>query len=76
MPLINLIQEQRLAARKNEKASRLFFMSFAASASLSVVALGFFTFFKESAESEQSGLRAKAQQLQPTLYEIAKHQGY
>jgi Tfp pilus assembly protein PilN len=74
MPLINLIQEQRLAARKNEQQARFFFMAFAGSAALSVVALGFLTFLRESAESEQSSLRAKAQKLQPMLDEIAKHQ--
>jgi Tfp pilus assembly protein PilN len=74
MPLINLIQEQRLAARKNEQQARFFFMAFAGSAALSVVALGFLTFLRESAESEQSSLRAKAQKLQPMLDAIAKHQ--
>ncbi len=75
MPLINLIQEQRLAARKNERTASLFFMTFAVSAALSVVALGFLTFLKESAESDQSGLRVKAQKLQPMLDEIDKHAG-
>lgn len=74
MPLINLIQEQRLAARKNEQQARFFFMAFAGSAALSVVALGFLTFLRESAESEQSSLKAKALKLQPLVDEIAKHQ--
>lgn len=70
MPLINLIQEQRMAAKKNEQASRLFFMTFAGSAALSVVALGFLTFLKEQAEGEQSALQVKAQQLKPLLDEV------
>jgi Tfp pilus assembly protein PilN len=70
MPLINLIQEQRLAARKNEQAARLFFMTFVSSAALSVVSLGFLTFLKESADSEQSALSVKAQKLKPILDEI------
>lgn len=74
MPLINLIQEQRLAASKNERAARFFFLTFASSAALSVVALGFLTYLKESADSEESGLRAKAQKLQPILDEIDKNQ--
>jgi Tfp pilus assembly protein PilN len=74
MPLINLIQEQRLATLKNEKASRLFFITFAASAALSVVGLGFLTFLKESADSEESSLKAKAQKLQPLLDEIANYE--
>lgn len=73
MPLINLIQEQRLAAKKNEQAARLFFMSFVSCAAISVVGLGFLTYLKESADSEQSALQLKAQELKPTLDEIEKN---
>lgn len=70
MPLINLIQDQRLAQRKNERAARLFFAAFAVSAALSVVAVGFLTFLKETAEGEQSELVANAERLRPSIEEI------
>lgn len=75
MPLINLIQEQRLAEKKNEQAARLFFMTFAASAVFSIVGLGFLTYLRESAEGEQAALKAKAQELKPTLDEIDSNLG-
>lgn len=70
MPLINLIQDQRLAAKKNERAARVLFMSFATVGTLSVLSFGFLLVLKESAENEASDLRAKAQQVQPLLDEV------
>jgi len=70
MPLINLIQEQRLTVKKNEKVTRLFFMAFAGTGVLSVMTLGGLLFMTESASSEESTLRAKAQEVQPLLDQI------
>lgn len=70
MPLINLIQDQRLAAKKNERGARLFFMSFATVGVLSVLSFGTLLIMKESAENEASDLRAKAQQIQPIVDEV------
>ncbi len=70
MPLINLIQEQRLAVKKNEKVTRLFFLAFAGTGVLSVMTLGGLLFMTESASSEESALRAKAQEVQPLLDQI------
>ena len=70
MPLINLIQDQRLAAKKSERAARVFFMSFATVATLSVLSFGFLLVLKETAENEASDLRVKAQQVQPILDEV------
>ncbi len=77
MPLINLIQDQRLAAKKNERASRLFFMSFATVGALSLLSFGSLLIMKESAENEASDLRAKAQEIQPIVDEVeATNQEY
>ncbi|MCC7434675.1 MAG: PilN domain-containing protein [Methanoregulaceae archaeon] len=70
MPLINLIQDQRLAAKKSERAARVFFMSFATVGTLSVLSFGFLLVLKETAENEASDLRVKAQQVQPILDEV------
>lgn len=70
MPLINLIQDQRLAAKKNERTARVLFVSFATVATVSVLASGFLLVLKESAANEASDLKAKAQQVQPILDEV------
>ena len=70
MPLINLIQEQRLEARKNERKARLFFMTFAGSAIAAVGTLGFLMFQSEMAHSEESELQAHAQKMQPLVKRI------
>lgn len=65
MPFINLIQEQRQEARRQENRARLFFMSFVGSAVLSVGVLGLLMFENEVAHSEEAALLAKAQKLEP-----------
>lgn len=70
MPLINLIQDQRLAAKKNERAARVLFMSFATVATLTVLSNGFLLVLKESAANEASDFRAKAQKIQPIVDEV------
>lgn len=70
MPLINLIQDQRLASKKNERAARVFFLSFATVATLSVLSLGTLLVMSEAASNEVSDLRAKAQEVQPIVDEV------
>lgn len=70
MPLINLIQDQRLVAKKNERTARVFFMSFAISGALSVLSFGSLLIMKESVQNEASDLRVKAQKIQPIVDEI------
>jgi Tfp pilus assembly protein PilN len=74
MPFINLIQEQRQEAKKNETRSRMFFLSFVGSAVLSVGVLGFFMFQNEMLKGEESDLRAKQQKLQPLVKRIEANQ--
>jgi Tfp pilus assembly protein PilN len=73
MPFINLIQEQRLEAKRSENKARLFFMSFIGSAVLSVGAIGFLMFQNEMLCSEESALNAKAQKLQPLVKRIEQN---
>lgn len=70
MPFINLIQEQRLEARRNERKARVFFMSFAGTAIVSVGALGLLMFQTEMARSQESALKAHAQKMQPLVKRI------
>lgn len=70
MPLINLIQEQRLAEKRGESKSRIFFMSFVASAVVGLGAVGFLVFKTEQAQGEKSQLEANAQKLKPLLTKI------
>jgi Tfp pilus assembly protein PilN len=77
MPLINLIQEQRLEARKRERQARLFFMGFAASAVLSAGTLGYILFTAEGLEGQKAALEAQAMKTQPLVKEIdAKEAAY
>lgn len=74
MPLINLIQEQRIAEKRGESKARLFFMGFAASAALGLGAVGFLIFKTEAANSEISQLQANIQKLQPMVGQIESAQ--
>lgn len=70
MPLINLIQEQRLAEKRGESKSRAFFMGFVGSAVVGLGAVGFLMFKTEQAQGEKSTLEANAQKLKPLLTKI------
>lgn len=77
MPLINLIQEQRITEKRGEAKSRLFFMSFVASAVIGLGAVGFLVFKTEAASSEISTLEANIQKLQPMVGQIEEaEKGY
>jgi Tfp pilus assembly protein PilN len=70
MPLINLIEEQRLAVRKAERAARLAFFGFVGSTMLGVVAIGFLVFQSERLKSQESELRAQIVRVKPILAQI------
>jgi Tfp pilus assembly protein PilN len=74
MPFINLIQEQRLEARRNENRARLFFFSFVGSAVVSVFAVGLLMFENEMMSSQESNYQAKAQKLAPLVKRIQANQ--
>lgn len=70
MPLINLIQEQQLSSRREEARSRLFFMSFVATAAASAGAFGFLLFQTQSANGELADLQQRANKMKPLLKQI------
>lgn len=70
MPLINLIQEQRLTHKANERKARLFLFGLAGSVGLSMTGFGFLMFQGDQLSSEESRLKAKAQKVAPLANEI------
>lgn len=74
MPMINLIQEQRLAAAQNDKRSRALFMSFVASAMLGLAATGFLFLQAESKQSEVANLTRRVDKLEPVLEKISANE--
>jgi len=70
MPFINLIQEQRLQAKRTENQSRLFFLSFLCCAGLSFCAFAFLMFQNEMLKSESGRLVSKAEKLAPLVKRI------
>lgn len=74
MPFINLIQEQRLQARTDERKARTFFMVFALTGAASVTAFGFLAFLTEVTSSERSRLQAAVQKNAPVVREIEENQ--
>lgn len=70
MPLINLIQEQRISEQRGESKARLFFMGFVGTAVLGLGAVGFLVFKTEAAQSDISQLEANIQKLQPMVGQI------
>jgi Tfp pilus assembly protein PilN len=73
MPLINLIQEQRLSNQREERRSRLFFMGFVGTAVASALGFGFLLFKTDAAQGEVARLEAQAQRLAPLLAEIEEN---
>ena len=70
MPLINLIQEQRLAIKRAERKSRAFFLAFACSTVASVGAYGFLAYQSEALGNQASKLRAERQRNEPLMKQI------
>jgi len=70
MPLINLIQEQRLARKRNESKARSFFLVFVGSAVASVGGYGFFLFETESLGREKAQLEAQLQKNAPLVKQM------
>lgn len=72
MPLINLIKEQRLAAKRAERTTRSAFVGFTVSAVAVVSAFGFVLFQTESASAAEGKLRADQKKLAPIVAQITK----
>jgi Tfp pilus assembly protein PilN len=73
MPLINLIQEQRLAARKNEQRARAFFLTFAVTFVAAGGAYGLVYIQDENLKSEEAKLRNQLRTNEPLIAEIEKN---
>ncbi|HVL39008.1 MAG TPA: PilN domain-containing protein [Fimbriimonadaceae bacterium] len=74
MPLINLIQEQRLTARRNERRARAFFLAFAGTACASLASFGYFLFHTEQLQGEESRLQAMLAKTDPILKAIEENE--
>ena len=73
MPLINLIQEQRLAKKRNEAKARSFFFVFAGTAVASVAAYGYFLLQTESLGREKAQIEAQIQKNAPLVKQIEEY---
>jgi Tfp pilus assembly protein PilN len=74
MPLINLVQEQRLARKRNEARARSFFLVFVGSAVASVGGFGFFWLQAEGLNREKAQLDAQLQKNAPLVKQIEDYQ--
>jgi Tfp pilus assembly protein PilN len=74
MPYINLIEEQRLAIRANERSARTFFVVFVSVLVASAGAYGFFTFQAESLAGQAAEVEAQNQKNAPLVKEIEANQ--
>ncbi len=74
MPLINLIQEQRLAQKRNEAQARSFFLVFVGSAVAAVGGFGFFWLQAEGLTREKTVLENQLQKNAPLVKQIEEYQ--
>ncbi|HRF61038.1 MAG TPA: PilN domain-containing protein [Fimbriimonadaceae bacterium] len=70
MPLINLIQDQRLAAKKKEGQARTCFLAFACISVVSVFGFGFLFLESEAVAREVSDLKKKTARTEPIVRQI------
>ncbi|HLK13786.1 MAG TPA: PilN domain-containing protein [Fimbriimonadaceae bacterium] len=70
MPLINLIQEQRLAIKRDERSARTYFAVFAGAAGGAICVFGFLAFACETAKASESKLNATRQTIAPMMKAI------
>ena len=70
MPLINLIQEQRLAIKRDERTARTYFAVFAGAAGGAIFVFGALAFACEQAQATESKLKATRQRIAPMMHEL------
>lgn len=70
MPLINLIQDQRLAAKKREGQARAYFLAFACISVVSVFGFGFLFLEAEAVSREVNDLKKKTARTEPIVRQI------
>jgi Tfp pilus assembly protein PilN len=69
MPLINLIQEQRLATKRVRRKARVLFFTFVATSVAATGSFGTLLFFSESLQAEQVRLQTQFSKLEPLVEE-------
>ena len=67
MPLINLIQEQRLSIKRDERTARTYFAVFAGAAGGAICVFGALAFACEQAQASESKLNATRQKIAPMM---------
>ena len=72
MPFINLIQEQRLAIRRDETRARAFLYAFGGVAGLSVLAISGLFIQSEALKADENRLKVELQKIKPMNEQIAK----
>jgi Tfp pilus assembly protein PilN len=70
MPIINLIQEQRLNAAKQEQRTRIAYMTFVGAAALAVFGYGIIFYQKASLQTEISRQTAELDKTKPVVDQI------
>lgn len=70
MPLINLIEEQRLGTKAQDRKARVFLFAFAGSAMLSLAAVGWVFLETEQLQSQEAKLKRESDKMAPVLKEI------
>lgn len=70
MPLINLIQEEKLAERRLERQVRVYFFGFVGTGIAGVGAFGFLLYLSDTLQGEEGRLKAQAQKVAPQLKAI------
>jgi|CXWL01.1.fsa_nt_gi Tfp pilus assembly protein PilN len=70
MPFINLIEEQRLAQRRESAKARTALVVLASVAGLVMIGCGFFFVIGEALDGEISAMKAEADKVKPLLTEI------
>ncbi len=73
MPLINLIQEEKLADRRMERQTRAYFFGFVGALIASAASFGFLVFLTDGLQSEEGRLKAQAQKTSPLLKQITEN---
>ncbi len=71
MPLVNLIQEQRLAVRQREQQTRVLFLGILGIAALSFLTAGYFTFDSIRLKAQAANIEQKIEELKPVTAELA-----
>lgn len=73
MPLINLIQEQRLTTRRLERKTRAFFLAFVATSVGSAGAFGLVSFAVENLRTEEARLNNQLRKNEPLVVKIEEN---